>query len=97
VTYRGGQPSSGRRDLDGDGLFEVVESWSARGLDRMQVDLDHDGSAEYTVDFARRLWLWDQDQDGRADRTGPVSGAAPAPETLWPAIIAPVARPGERP
>lgn len=94
VTYRGGRPFAGQRDLDGDGAFDVSESWSARGLARIEVDLNHNGIADYTVDFERRLWLWDYDEDGAAERTVRSDETGPSPASLWPAIVA---AKGERP
>jgi hypothetical protein len=69
VEYSQGQPVSGRRDLDRDGVFETRESYSGGRLAGLSVDRDGDGRPEYREQFgpegSRRLW--DYDDDGRAD------------------------------
>ncbi len=87
LTYRAGRPATGQRDVDHDGIFDVTERWSAQGISRLEVDLDHNGVAEYTVDFDRRVWLWDYDQDGVPDRSAAAPDRGPPPSFLWPAIV----------
>jgi len=87
LSYRAGRPASGQRDVDRDGIFDVVEQWSARGLSLLSVDLNHNGVADYTVDFERRVWLWDYNEDGVPERSDAAPDRGPLPDFLWPAIV----------
>jgi hypothetical protein len=69
VEYARGQPVSGRRDLDRDGVYEARESYAGGQLAGLTVDRDGDGRPEYREQFgpqgSRRFW--DYDDDGRPD------------------------------
>ncbi len=87
LTYRAGRPATGQRDVDHDGIFDVTERWSAQGLSVLEVDLDHNGVPDYRVDFDRRVWLWDYNQDGVPDRSAAAPDRGPPPSFVWPAIV----------
>jgi hypothetical protein len=58
----------GARDLDGNGIFESVETWKDGRLLQSAVDTDGDGAADYTeLAGPEPVRLWDYNGDGRSD------------------------------
>lgn len=69
VEYAGGSPAQGRKDLDGDGRYELTETYAAGRLSALSVDQDADGRAEFRQQFASSgvVSLWDYNSDGVVD------------------------------
>lgn len=69
VEYSQGRPTSGRRDLDRDGVFEARESYAGGVLTGLSVDRDADGRPEYREQFGPEgtRHFWDYDDDGIVD------------------------------
>jgi tetratricopeptide (TPR) repeat protein len=72
VLFADGRPVSGRRDLDGDGVFETSEQYAVGLLRSLVLDQDGDGNPEFTELFEagepeRSEKRWDYNSDGRFD------------------------------
>jgi tetratricopeptide (TPR) repeat protein len=76
VEYAGGLPASGRRDLDGDGTFELQERYARGKLTGLSVDQDNDGRPEFRQEFTAggTRSSWDYNGDGVQDSRETVSG-----------------------
>ncbi len=69
VHYSGSLPVQGRRDLNGDGYFEIREEFAGGVLRKIALDEDGNGVAEYVqiIESGLSTKYWDYDEDGLFD------------------------------
>jgi tetratricopeptide (TPR) repeat protein len=69
VLYERSVPVQGRRDLDGDGRYEIREEYANGKLRRVELDQDGDGVIEFlqTFEDGGTRKLWDYNDDGLFD------------------------------
>jgi hypothetical protein len=72
VLFAESRPVSGRRDMDGDGVFETSEQYTTGMLRSLVLDQDGDGNPEFTELFYTGApesseKRWDYNSDGRFD------------------------------
>jgi tetratricopeptide (TPR) repeat protein len=69
VDYARGVPVSGRRDLNGDGRYELSEQYSGGRLSALILDQDGNGRPLYRKEFTSEeiRSSWDYNQDGITD------------------------------
>ncbi|MBN1697505.1 MAG: hypothetical protein JW881_08335 [Spirochaetales bacterium] len=71
TEYSKGVPSFGRRDLDGDGIYEIEEVYKKGKLDKIIYNHDSDNHPDciqyYSADFTLYETHWDYNSDGRID------------------------------
>jgi hypothetical protein len=68
VIYNRGIPISGLQDLDGDGLFELIEEYEQGKLTILKFDDDGDGKPDFIQYYtAGDRKMWDLNSDGQFD------------------------------
>ncbi|RKX79198.1 MAG: hypothetical protein DRP87_04030 [Spirochaetes bacterium] len=69
LFFHQGIPERGVRDTDGDGVFEVTETYRDGKLYSILYDGNNNGIPEYAISYAedREVQLWDFDEDGIFD------------------------------
>jgi tetratricopeptide (TPR) repeat protein len=68
IYFQNDKARSGERDLDGDGIFEIVETYLNGVLQTLHVDSSFDGTPEYRESALENAFKeWDFDGDGKID------------------------------